>query len=109
MLIESGKTPERHFYIFCWYIAYLMYFENTHEPPVAVAIIHQDEAGLAFDSCGKALVSRPDRSRWIHWGFKERMGDPRWEGEWPTTSIVSGATCAVRYCVWTSAGKYLEI
>ena len=49
MLIESSKTLERHFYILCWYIADLMCFENAHEPPVAVAIIHQDEAGLAFD------------------------------------------------------------
>ena len=57
MYIESGKTLERHFYIFCWHIADLMCLENAHEPPVVVAIIHRDEAGLAFDSCGEAVWS----------------------------------------------------
>jgi len=61
MLIEPRKTLERRFYIFCWYIADLLCFENAHEPPIAIAIIHQDEAvafddaGLAFDGCGEAV------------------------------------------------------
>ena len=61
MLIEPRKTLERRFYIFCWYIPDLLCSEDADEPPVAIAIIHQDEAvalddgGLAFNGCGEAV------------------------------------------------------
>jgi hypothetical protein len=61
MLIEPSETLERCFDIFCRYIPNFLCFENANEPPVAIAIVHQDEAvalyntSLALDGCGEAM------------------------------------------------------
>jgi hypothetical protein len=61
MLIEPSKTLKRSLYIFCGYIPNFLCFENANEPPVAIAIIHQDEAvafyntGLALNGCCEAV------------------------------------------------------
>jgi hypothetical protein len=61
MFIEPRETFEWSLYIFCWYITDFLCFEYANEPPVAIAIVHQDEtvafydAGLAFHGGGEAV------------------------------------------------------
>jgi len=83
MFIEPCETLEWSLDIFSWYVANLLRLENTNEPPVAIAIVHQDEAiafydaGLALDSRSEAMESRPGQNRLIRWVLKERKSRRR--------------------------------
>jgi hypothetical protein len=57
MLVEPGETFEWSLYVFSRYITDFLCFEYANEPPVAIAIVHQDET-VAFYDTGLALDGR---------------------------------------------------
>jgi len=59
IFIEPCETFEWSPDVFSWYVANLLRPENTNEPPVAIAIVHQDEA-VAFYNAGLTLDSRSE-------------------------------------------------
>lgn len=44
MFIQSSQPFERSFNVFSWNVTDFSSLEDSHEPPVAVAVIHEDEA-----------------------------------------------------------------
>lgn len=61
VFVEPGQTLEWSFNVLCWYITDLLGFEDPHQPPITIAVVHQEQAislddiGLTLYRCCKAV------------------------------------------------------
>jgi len=61
MLVQACQTLERGFNVLRWDVSNLLSFKNAYEPPITIAVVHQDQtvpldnAGLTLNRCGKAM------------------------------------------------------
>lgn len=77
MLVEAREALEGRLDVLGGYVTYLLCLENAHEPPVAIAIVHEKKA-VAFDDVGLALDSRCEAVQGI---YKIKVDGLVWNGE----------------------------
>ena len=65
MLVQSCETLEGGFNVFGRDVAYFLSFENANEPPVAVAVVHQEEA-VPFDDIRLTVHSSCKAMQSVH-------------------------------------------
>ncbi len=57
MLIEASKTLKWCLDVFCGNVTHFLRFKDTYKPPVAVTVVHQEEA-ISFHDVGLTFYGR---------------------------------------------------